>query len=117
MSIAHCLLPIDLALLGEIVKIDLNNPMEDNLKILDKYPVATRLSLTGHLHAHTCTHNMQQKHGRNSCSAGAQYSFLPQLHAPYSPYPLFHTISVTVQLPTVFWKGVSRDSVEAEMLI
>jgi len=32
---------------GEIVKIDLNNPMEDNLKILDKYPVATRLSLTG----------------------------------------------------------------------
>merc|ERR1719238_2577287 len=32
---------------GEIVKIDLNNPMEENLKILDKYPVATRLSLTG----------------------------------------------------------------------
>lgn len=32
---------------GDIVKIDLNNPMEDNLKLLDRYPVATRLSLTG----------------------------------------------------------------------
>jgi fumarate hydratase class I len=32
---------------GDIVKIDLNNPMEENLKILDKYPVSTRLSLTG----------------------------------------------------------------------
>lgn len=32
---------------GEIVKIDLNNPMQENLAILSKYPVATRLSLTG----------------------------------------------------------------------
>jgi len=32
---------------GEIVKVNLNNPMEDNLKLLSKYPVATRLALTG----------------------------------------------------------------------
>jgi len=32
---------------GEIVKVDLNNPMEENLKLLSRYPVATRLSLTG----------------------------------------------------------------------
>jgi len=29
------------------VKIDLNNPMEENLKILTQYPVKTRLALTG----------------------------------------------------------------------
>ncbi len=32
---------------GDAVRIDLNQPMEDVLKILDKYPVATRLSLNG----------------------------------------------------------------------
>ena len=32
---------------GDAVKIDLNQPMADILKILDKYPVATRLSLNG----------------------------------------------------------------------
>ena len=32
---------------GEVVKIDLNQPMEDILKTLDKYPVSTRLSLNG----------------------------------------------------------------------
>merc|ERR1712151_122165 len=32
---------------GEIVKIDLNNPMDENLKILSQYPVKTRLALTG----------------------------------------------------------------------
>ena len=32
---------------GETVKIDLNQPMADILKELDKYPVATRLSLNG----------------------------------------------------------------------
>eukprot|EP00440_Ansanella_granifera_P072616 gb/GFBE01078798.1/.p1 GENE.gb/GFBE01078798.1/~~gb/GFBE01078798.1/.p1 ORF type:complete len:658 (+),score=198.37 gb/GFBE01078798.1/:1-1974(+) len=32
---------------GEIVKVDLNNPMEENLKLLSNYPVATRLALTG----------------------------------------------------------------------
>jgi fumarate hydratase class I len=32
---------------SEIVKVDLNNPMEDNLKLLSNYPVATRLALTG----------------------------------------------------------------------
>ncbi|MCD8176015.1 MAG: fumarate hydratase [Tannerellaceae bacterium] len=32
---------------GEAVKINLNQPMADILKELDKYPVATRLSLTG----------------------------------------------------------------------
>ena len=32
---------------GEAVKIDLNQPMADILKELDKYPVATRLSLSG----------------------------------------------------------------------
>ena len=32
---------------GDAVKIDLNQPMADVLKILDKYPVATRLSLNG----------------------------------------------------------------------
>lgn len=32
---------------GEAVRIDLNQPMEEVLKILDKYPVATRLSLNG----------------------------------------------------------------------
>lgn len=32
---------------GEIVKVDLNKPMEENLKILSNYPVATRLALTG----------------------------------------------------------------------
>jgi fumarate hydratase class I len=32
---------------GDAVKIDLNRPMADILKELDKYPVATRLSLTG----------------------------------------------------------------------
>eukprot|EP00932_Pfiesteria_piscicida_P012259 SRR837773.236.p1 GENE.SRR837773.236~~SRR837773.236.p1 ORF type:complete len:538 (-),score=268.74 SRR837773.236:39-1412(-) len=32
---------------GEIVKVDLNNPMEENCKLLSKYPVATRLALTG----------------------------------------------------------------------
>jgi len=31
----------------EIVKIDLRNPMEQNLKTLDQYPVKTRLALTG----------------------------------------------------------------------
>ncbi|MCH5225221.1 MAG: fumarate hydratase [Muribaculaceae bacterium] len=32
---------------GEVVKIDLNRPMEEVLKELDKYPVSTRLSLNG----------------------------------------------------------------------
>jgi len=32
---------------GEIVKVNLNNPMEDNLKLLSNYPVSTRLALTG----------------------------------------------------------------------
>jgi len=32
---------------GEIVKVDLNNPMEENLKLLSQYPVKTRLALTG----------------------------------------------------------------------
>lgn len=32
---------------GEIVSIDLNNPMEENLKVLSRYPVKTRLALTG----------------------------------------------------------------------
>jgi len=32
---------------GEIVKVDLNNPMEQNLKLLSNYPVKTRLALTG----------------------------------------------------------------------
>lgn len=32
---------------GNAVKIDLNQPMSEILKILDKYPVATRLSLNG----------------------------------------------------------------------
>ena len=32
---------------GEVVKIDLNRPMEEVLKELDKYPVSTRLSLSG----------------------------------------------------------------------
>merc|ERR1719362_1360151 len=32
---------------GDIVKVDLNRPMAENLKLLSKYPVATRLSLTG----------------------------------------------------------------------
>ncbi len=32
---------------GDVVKIDLNQPMADILKELDKYPVATRLSLNG----------------------------------------------------------------------
>ncbi len=32
---------------GEAIKIDLNQPMAEILKILDKYPVSTRLSLTG----------------------------------------------------------------------
>lgn len=32
---------------GEVVKIDLNQPMEDILATLDKYPVSTRLSLKG----------------------------------------------------------------------
>lgn len=32
---------------GEIVKIDLNHPMDENLKILSAYPVATRLALSG----------------------------------------------------------------------
>ncbi|MBD5340168.1 MAG: fumarate hydratase [Bacteroides sp.] len=32
---------------GEVVKIDLNRPMEEILKELDKYPVSTRLSLKG----------------------------------------------------------------------
>ncbi|MBD5237326.1 MAG: fumarate hydratase [Bacteroidales bacterium] len=32
---------------GEVVKIDLNQPMEEILKTLDKYPVSTRLSLNG----------------------------------------------------------------------
>lgn len=32
---------------GEAVKIDLNQPMAEILKVLDKYPVSTRLSLTG----------------------------------------------------------------------
>ena len=32
---------------GDAVKIDLNQPMKDVLKELTKYPVATRLSLTG----------------------------------------------------------------------
>eukprot|EP00933_Yihiella_yeosuensis_P080111 TRINITY_DN93524_c0_g1_i1.p1 TRINITY_DN93524_c0_g1~~TRINITY_DN93524_c0_g1_i1.p1 ORF type:complete len:660 (-),score=171.43 TRINITY_DN93524_c0_g1_i1:162-2141(-) len=32
---------------GDIVKINLNNPMEENLKTLSKYPVSTRVALTG----------------------------------------------------------------------
>jgi len=32
---------------GEVVKIDLNKPVTENLKLLDQYPVATRLSLSG----------------------------------------------------------------------
>eukprot|EP00929_Paragymnodinium_shiwhaense_P085055 TRINITY_DN4551_c0_g1_i1.p1 TRINITY_DN4551_c0_g1~~TRINITY_DN4551_c0_g1_i1.p1 ORF type:complete len:673 (+),score=212.21 TRINITY_DN4551_c0_g1_i1:71-2089(+) len=32
---------------GEIVQVDLNRPMDENLALLDNYPVATRLSLTG----------------------------------------------------------------------
>lgn len=32
---------------GEVVKIDLNQPMAEILKILSKYPVSTRLSLSG----------------------------------------------------------------------
>ncbi|MDE5790686.1 MAG: fumarate hydratase [Muribaculaceae bacterium] len=32
---------------GEVVKIDLNKPMEEILATLDKYPVSTRLSLNG----------------------------------------------------------------------
>ncbi|CAJ1449530.1 unnamed protein product [Effrenium voratum] len=32
---------------GEIAKVDLNKPMEENLKFLDKLPVSTRLALTG----------------------------------------------------------------------
>lgn len=32
---------------GEIVRVNLNNPMEDNLKLMSQYPVATRLALTG----------------------------------------------------------------------
>jgi len=32
---------------GDFVKINLNNPMEENLKILSKYPIKTRLSLSG----------------------------------------------------------------------
>ena len=32
---------------GDIIQIDLNRPMQDILKELDKYPVATRLSLNG----------------------------------------------------------------------
>ncbi|MBP3517052.1 MAG: fumarate hydratase [Parabacteroides sp.] len=32
---------------GDAVKIDLNQPMSEILKVLDKYPVATRLSLNG----------------------------------------------------------------------
>ncbi|MBD5189413.1 MAG: fumarate hydratase [Bacteroidales bacterium] len=32
---------------GEVVKIDLNQPMEEILATLDKYPVSTRLSLNG----------------------------------------------------------------------
>jgi len=32
---------------GEIVKVDLNNPMDENLRLLSNYPVSTRLSLTG----------------------------------------------------------------------
>jgi len=32
---------------GEIVKVDLNQPMAENLKLLAQYPVKTRLALTG----------------------------------------------------------------------
>jgi len=32
---------------GEIVKVDLNKPMEENLKYLSQFPVSTRLALTG----------------------------------------------------------------------
>jgi len=32
---------------GEIVHVNLNNPMEENLKLLSQFPVATRLALTG----------------------------------------------------------------------
>lgn len=32
---------------GNIVRIDLNNPMDENLKLLSQYPVKTRLALTG----------------------------------------------------------------------
>lgn len=32
---------------GEIVKVDLNKPMEENLKFLSQFPVSTRLALTG----------------------------------------------------------------------
>jgi fumarate hydratase, class I len=34
---------------SDVVKIDLNQPMKDILKILTKYPIKTRLSLTGPL--------------------------------------------------------------------
>ena len=34
---------------GDVVKIDLNQPMADILKELTKYPVSTRLSLNGPL--------------------------------------------------------------------
>jgi len=32
---------------GDIVKVNLDNPMDENLKLLSQYPVATRLALTG----------------------------------------------------------------------
>ena len=32
---------------GEVVKIDLNRPMKEILETLSKYPIRTRLSLTG----------------------------------------------------------------------
>lgn len=32
---------------GDVIKIDLNQPMAEILKVLDKYPVSTRLSLNG----------------------------------------------------------------------
>lgn len=34
---------------GEVVKVNLNQPMAEQLKVLDKYPIRTRLSLSGTL--------------------------------------------------------------------
>ena len=44
---AQYLPAVEQALGGEVVKIDLNRPMEDILATLSKHPIKTRLSLTG----------------------------------------------------------------------
>jgi fumarate hydratase class I len=44
---AQYLPQVEQALGGEVVKIDLNQPMKDVLAMLSKYPTKTRLSLTG----------------------------------------------------------------------